>query len=64
MDAQVSWLKDHPEGGQYESQLEWRGQGHRRVLAGPFKIVYRISKGVITITDIFDSRRDPKEMKG
>lgn len=61
---ELVWLKTHPAGGQYEEQLEHLGQGHRRHVAAPFKIVYRVIDDTIVVTDIFDSRRDPKRMKG
>lgn len=56
----MAWLADHPHGGQFEPVLESRGHGHRRIIAGPFKIVYRIVKDTIYVTDIFD----PRKMKG
>jgi hypothetical protein len=44
--------------------LEHLGAGHRRVIVGPFKIIYRLTANAVYVTDIFDSRRDPKRMKG
>jgi hypothetical protein len=62
--AKLDWLKDHSQSGQFEPELEGLQLGHRRVVVGPFKIIYRITPEQIVVTDIFDSRRDPKAMKG
>ncbi len=60
----LEWLKEHSLSGQFEPELEGMKLGHRRVIIGPFKILYRITPKQIVVTDIFDSRRDPKDMKG
>jgi plasmid stabilization system protein ParE len=62
--AKLEWLKTNALSGQFEPELEDLGLGHRRVIVGPFKIIYRITPKQIVVTDIFDSRRDPKRMKG
>lgn len=36
--------------------------GHRRLVVGHFKIIYRILPGEIIVLDIFDSRQDPDRM--
>ncbi|MCK9270299.1 MAG: type II toxin-antitoxin system RelE/ParE family toxin [Bacteroidales bacterium] len=53
----------HPFQGQKETLLEDLGLGHRRLIVGHYKIIYRIIKEYIFITDIFDSRQDPDKMK-
>ncbi len=35
--------------------------GHRKLVVGNYKIVYRFTNSIIYITDIFDSRQDPKK---
>ena len=50
--------------GQKESFLEHLGLGHRRLVEGHCKIIYRIEGEYIYITDIFDPRQDPDKMKG
>lgn len=62
--TKLEWLKDNALSGQFEPELEELGLQHRRVIVGPFKIIYRVVSGRIIVTDIFDSRRDPKRMKG
>jgi toxin ParE1/3/4 len=60
--AQKLLLKPHI--GRREEYLEHLGQSHRRIIEGPYKIIYRIEGDIIYITDIFDSRQDPAKMKG
>ena len=61
---ELRWLKDHPQGGQFEPELGSSDLGYRRVIDGPFKIIYRVVNDTIIVNDIFDARRDPKDMKG
>jgi len=61
--GKLEWLKSNAFSGQLEPGLEELGLQHRRVIVGPFKIIYRITPKQIVVTDIFDSRRDPKGMK-
>jgi plasmid stabilization system protein ParE len=49
---------------QREEFLEHLEQSHRRIVIGNYKIVYTIKKDHVLITDIFDTRQDPKKMKG
>ena len=39
-------------------------EGHRRVIDGHVKIIYRIVEEAVYVTDFFDSRSDPGKMKG
>ena len=50
--------------GQAEPCLEHLGLDHRRIVVGHCKIIYKVVGEYIYITDIFDSRQDPDEMKG
>jgi plasmid stabilization system protein ParE len=50
--------------GQEEEFLAHLNLGHRYILAGNYKIVYRIDKEYIYIVDIFDTRQNPTKMKG
>lgn len=58
------YLRHHPGAGQFEPELEDLGEGHRRWVAGNYKIVYLIHGYVIRVTDIFDARQDPRKMRG
>lgn len=57
-------LTSDPYVGQYEEYLQHLEIGHRRLLEGNFKIIYRIEEDCIYITDFFDTRQDPEKMKG
>ncbi|MCC5929986.1 MAG: type II toxin-antitoxin system RelE/ParE family toxin [Cyclobacteriaceae bacterium] len=54
----------NPYKGQKEEYLEHLGYEHRRLIEGHFKIIYIIEKDTIFITDFFDARQDPEQMKG
>ena len=53
-----------PHAGQVEVWLAGREHEYRRLVAGNFKIIYRIEGEVIQVTDIFDARQDPRRMRG
>ena len=57
-------IKDHPYSGQEEEYLAELGLGHRRVVEGNYKIIFRIDGDSIYVTDIFDSRQDPSKVVG
>ncbi len=57
-------LIKHPFSGRKEPYLEHLGLGHRRIIEGHCKIIYRVEGEYIYVTDIFDSRQDPDKMKG
>lgn len=50
--------------GQLEPSLSGEGKGHRRLIEGHFKIIYRVEDETVYVTDIFDSRQHPEKMKG
>jgi len=56
-------LKAHPLSGQLEHHLEHFNEGHRYLISGNYKIIYKPVKEGILITDIFDARQDPQKMK-
>ena len=62
--AKTDKLLTNPSMGQQEEYLEHLGLGHRRVIDGNYKIIYRVEGENIYITYIFDSRQDPAKMKG
>ena len=55
-------LEQFPFGGQMEPWLEHKGLGHRRVVVGNFKVVYRVHQDEVRIVDVFDARQDPGKM--
>ena len=56
-------LSENPYKGQYEPYLKKFGKGHRRIIEGNFKIIYRIEGNTVYVTDFFDSRKNSKEMR-
>lgn len=57
-------LVKYPRAGQVEPLMEGMRFEYRRLVVGNFKIIYRIDGEWIRITDIFDTRQDPKRMRG
>lgn len=55
-------LIQHPESGQIELYLEKLNEGHRYVLSGNYKIIYRVEKQTIFINDVFDVRQNPSKI--
>ncbi len=60
----IADLKKYPHLGAYEPYLEHLEEGHRKLVIGKFKVIYRIEGRTIYVTDIFDARQDPKKVKG
>ena len=58
----LKFIALHPLTGQEEETLRELNLGHRRMVEGNYKIIYRIIDNVIYVTDIFDSRRDPSKV--
>lgn len=52
-------LKRYPYSGQIEINLEELKEGHRYLIKGNYKIIYKEIKEGILITDVFDTRQDP-----
>ena len=63
VNKKILLLSDNPLLGQEEENLAVLEQGHRYLVEGHYKIIYRIVDDVIYITDIFDTRQDPDKMK-
>jgi len=60
--ARAATLLAYPESGQVEEYLSELELGHRRLIEGHHKIIYRLEQEDIIITDIFDTRQDPDTM--
>ena len=57
-------LSKNPHLGSEEKYLKHLGKGHRSlVISRFFKMIYRVAKRIIYITDIFDTRQSTKKMK-
>ena len=55
-------LSNHPDYGQIELTLQQLGEGHRYLVKGNYKIVYKEVEEGILITDVFDTRQDPRKI--
>ena len=60
--ASTKQLVDYPESGQVEFNLQKLNQNHRYLVNGNYKIIYRINKDQIIISDVFDTRQNPIKM--
>jgi plasmid stabilization system protein ParE len=49
--------------GAIEENLKDLKQGHRYLVEGNYKIIYKVFQNNIYITDIFDCRQNPQKMK-
>ncbi len=56
-------LLKQPLSGSVEDNLTELKQGHRYLVEGNYKIIYRIIDNDIYITDVFDCRQNPVKMK-
>jgi len=52
-------LIKYPISGQIEETLKYLEEGHRYLVEGNYKIVYKQVEEGILITDVFDTRQDP-----
>ncbi len=57
--AATKQLSNHPELGQIEPTLEKLKEGHRYLVNSNYKIIYKIVKEGVLVTDLFDTRQDP-----
>ncbi len=57
-------LTDKPRLGQLDENFDRLLLKHRRLIVGNYKIIYLIEDDVVYISDIFDTRQDPKKMNG
>lgn len=56
-------LESQPEVGQFEEALLNRKEGVRYLVEGNFKILYFLREGMVIISDVFDTRQNPKGLK-
>ena len=52
-------LIKYPTSGQIEDSLKQLEEGHRYLIVGDYKVIYKGVEEGILITDIFDTRQDP-----
>jgi len=59
----VETLNTFPERGKLEFYLSELKQGHRFIIKGNYKVIYLVGLDKVVVTDIFDTRQDPDEIK-
>ena len=57
-------LEVHPHKGPHEPALTLKGQGHRFLPLGRYKILYIVAGEKVFITNFFDTRQHAKRMRG
>jgi plasmid stabilization system protein ParE len=55
-------LVKYPDSGQIEENLKFLGEGHRYLIAGNYKIIYKPVNEGLLVTDVFDTRQDPDKI--
>jgi toxin ParE1/3/4 len=55
-------LRNQPTSGQTEPALIKMGEGHRYIVRGNYKIVYKPIPEGLLITDVFDTRQNPSKL--
>ena len=56
-------LENHSQSGQIEEFLVDLDEGHRYIIRGNYKIIYKIQNQKVYVTDVFDTRQNPKKMR-
>ena len=55
-------LELQPLSGTIEVLLQHLNEGHRYIIRGNFKIIYKIQSQRIYVTDVFDTRQNPTKL--
>jgi toxin ParE1/3/4 len=60
--SSTNQLEKHPLSGQIEINLKDLEKGHRFIIRGNYKVIYKIQNQKIYITDVFDTRQNPDKI--
>lgn len=60
----VDGLARHPLKGPIEPALAFMDRGHRYLIHGRYKIIYRVEGALVIVTDFFDTKQHPSRMRG
>lgn len=60
--ASAYQLQIHPSSAAMEELLLDLNEGHRYIIRGNYKIIYKIRNQKVFITDVFDSRQSPEKI--
>ncbi|MBC8487839.1 MAG: type II toxin-antitoxin system RelE/ParE family toxin [Bacteroidetes bacterium] len=58
----IEILNNFPYAGQEEETLKVLKENHRYLVESNYKIIYKVTKNIVYITDVFDTRRDPQDI--
>jgi toxin ParE1/3/4 len=58
----VEILFQNPEAGPVDEILKELNEGHRYLIEGNYKIIYKIISNTIFITGVFDTRQEPQKI--
>jgi toxin ParE1/3/4 len=61
--AKTLILQEFPHAGPEDEYLKLFSSGHRYLVEGDFKIIYKIVNDEVLIIEIFDTRQDPEKIK-
>ena len=61
--SSTNQLEKYSLSGQIEEFLMDLDEGHRYVIRGNYKIIYKIQNQKVYITDVFDTRQNPERLK-
>jgi plasmid stabilization system protein ParE len=56
-------LEKHSQSGQIEELLLDFDEGHRYIIRGNYKIIYKIQNQKVYISDVFDTRQNSEKIK-
>jgi len=56
-------LSTFPLRGRIVDELRSMNEGHRYILEGNYKIIYKPVSDMVYVTDVFDMRQDPSEIE-
>lgn len=60
--SSTNQLEKHSLSGQIEINLQDLEKGHRYIIRGNYKVIYKIQNQKIYITDVFDTRQNPDKI--
>ncbi len=49
--------------GRIVEELRAMNEGHRYILEGHYKIIYKQESNIVYVTDVFDMRQDPSKIE-
>ena len=61
--SSTNQLEKHSLSGQNEEFLIDLDEGHRYIIRGNYKIIYKIQNQKVYVTDVFDTRQSPDKIK-